>query len=258
MDTPYTSDEEDELENRVIQPDAQAEQYDYTKDKDLSGVFICQICDRLIEPDQPKTELMCHHTFHTYCCFHYILFHYNLDRGPMTCTTCGTNIYRELYQDNNENRNLHNHFQEKKRIKKEAKLKKFEEEVMADKGLLADLKIVKRSITEAKKACTAYTRIEKAHAREFHTESDNLRKILQSLKDDRMKRIKSSEEAKVWRSKRARAAFFIRAFERKYPDYSLPSLHTIKRLKIPNRWQLNRILYTGFGRRLYWRLRIRI
>jgi len=254
MDSPYTSDEEDVIENRVIQPDTQAEQYDYTKEKDLSGIFICQICDRLMESDQPKTELLCRHTFHSFCCLHNVF-----DRGPINCPVCGVNIYRNLYE-NYETRHheLNNIIREKKRIKKEEKLKKFEDEVMSDKEMLADLKIVKRAITEAKKACTAYTRIEKTQTTEFHTESENLRKILESLKGERMKRIKGSEEAKDWRSKRARAAFYIRAFERKYPDRTLPSLHSIKKLKIPNRWQLHRILYTGFGRRLYWRLRIRI
>jgi hypothetical protein len=244
---------QEELENRVIQPDAQAEQYDYTKEKDLSGIFICQICDRLMEPDQPKSELMCHHTFHTLCCLHYLF-----DRGPTSCITCGTNVFGNLYEDNQAHHDIHHIINEKRRTKREEKLKRFEKEVMADKELLADLKIVKRSIAEARKASTAFNKFQIVQCREFQTESENLVKIIESMKNERLKRVKQSNEAKIYRSKRARAAFFMRVFERKYPDKSLNALHPIKKLKIPCRWQLHRILYDGFHRRTWWRWRIRI
>ncbi len=128
---------------------------------------------------------------------------------------------------------------------------------MADKEILTDLKIVKRSITEARKAALCFKKFQTVQVRAFDEESDTMRKMLKSMKEDRIKTIKNSAESKFYRSKRAKAAFFIRAFERKYPGKSLDRLRQIQKLRLPSRWELNRILW-GYGYRSYYRMRVRI
>jgi hypothetical protein len=216
---------------------------------DLSGVPICLICDRLLEEDQPKCELLCHHTFHTYC----MMLNFWRDHAQRCCV-CNHNIFPER---NDERENIEEIIVQKERAKREAKLKKLEEEIMADKELLKDLKFVKRSITEARKASVALKKVQIVQVRAFKEETETMRQMIKSMQEERIKTMKHSTEAKLYRSKRARAAFYVRVFERKYPGKSLERLRHIPKLKVPGRWELNRILY-GYGLRMYYRLRVRI
>lgn len=217
---------------------------------DLSGIPICAYCDRLMEDDQPLCTLLCHHKFHTYCVIEHIF-----NRGEAFCATCNEGIYRlARIAMNNE---LDDAIVEKKRKKKEEKKKRLEEEVFGNKELMTDLKLVKRSIREARKAGTAFTKIQQTQLRAFNEEAETMKQMLKAMKETRVKNCQSSQECKEYRSKRARAAFFIRAFERKYPGKSLERLRDIQKLCLPSRWELNRILW-GYGRRYYWRMRVRI
>ncbi len=216
---------------------------------DLSGIPICQICDRLLEDDQPKCELLCHHTFHTYC----MMLNFWRDHAQRCCV-CNTNIFPER---NGERENIEEIIVQKERAKRETKIKKLEEEVMDDKELLKDLKFVKRSITEARKASSALKRVQVVQVRAFKEETETMKQMIKSMQDERIKTIKNSAEAKLYRSKRARVAFFVRAFDRKYPEKTLDRLRHIRKLRVPSRWELNRILY-GYGLRSPYRLRVRI
>ena len=216
---------------------------------DLSGIPICQICDRLLEEDQPKCELLCHHTFHT-CCILLNIYNGHANR----CTVCNENVFPIR---NQEGENIQEIIVQKERTKREVKLKKLEEDIMADKELLTDLKIVKRSISEARKASVALKRLQIVHVRAFKEETETMKQMIKSMQDERIKIIKNSAESKLYRSKRARAAFFVRSFDRKYPGKSLDRLRHLHKLRIPGRWELNRILY-GFGLRSYYRMRVHI
>jgi hypothetical protein len=218
---------------------------------DLSGIPICQLCDRLLEEDQAKCELLCRHTFHTVCIVETIFG----DRGPATCATCGEGIYRLRNTEINEE--AHIAITEKKQAKREEKKRRLEQEVLGNKELMTDLKLVKKSISEARKAGTAFTKIQQVQVRAFNEEANTMKQILKGMKDSRIKFCQMSPECKSYRSKRARAAFFIRAFERKYPGKSMEKLRDISKLRLPSRWELNRILW-GYGRRYYWRMRVRI
>ena len=95
MDTPtYESDEEfigplqpTPVENAVYVP--------VNILTDLSGIPICMLCDRLMEEDQPKCELLCRHTFHTFCIMETI---FN-DRGPERCITCNETLFRHRHTE---------------------------------------------------------------------------------------------------------------------------------------------------------------
>jgi hypothetical protein len=99
--------------------------------------------------------------------------------------------------------------------------------------------------------------VQVVQVRAFKEETETMKQMIKSMQDERIKTIKNSTEAKLYRSKRARAAFFVRAFDRKYPEKSIDRLRKIQKLRVPGRWELNRILY-GYGLRSYYRLRVRI
>ena len=235
----------EEIQNTVIQP------FLTQRAIDLSGIPICNICDHLLEGNQAQCELLCHHKFHTICIMTYVF-----RNGPVRCIECGEDFYR--YQDA---ANIATEIAEKtqriiEKIQRE-KLNRFEEEVFADNELLLDLKNVKKYIKEARKSALVFQKLQGINLREFKQEANNLKELIQSMKDRRLKILKDSSESKLYNSKRARANFYIRVFERKYPTKKLIDLHAIRRLKIPSRWELNRIL-RGRYRRFYWRMKVRI
>ena len=218
---------------------------------ELSGVPICMLCDRLMEEDQPQCELHCHHSFHTFCIMDTI---FN-DRGPTICIVCNQYVFeRNNTQYNNEAQVA---IHEKKLAKREQKKKRLEEEVLGNKELMTDLKLVKKAIREARKAGAAFTKIQQTQIRAFNEEAETMKQMLKGMKEARIRTCQLSQECKEYRSKRARAAFFIRAFERKYPGKSMERLRDIQKLRLPSRWELGRILW-GYGKRYYWRMRVRI
>lgn len=238
-------DEPEPVANTVLFPQPRPDGY-----ADLSGVAICRVCDRLLEDTQAQSQLLCFHKFHTFCITHF-LFQYAGNR----CPTCEQNIWNRA--DYGMNHEIDTAIREKNRLAREKSLQTLESAVSENKELLGDLKIVKRSIREARKALIAYHKVGKQYGDGFREETKQLCEIMKTMKEQAIRKIQKSDQAKEYRSKRARAAFYIQSFDRKYPSYTLARLRDIKKLSLPSRWDLNRILYASH-RRWKWRLGIRI
>ncbi len=239
VETHYSSDiddsilsEEEPLENRVIQPEA----YDYSKVTDLSGVPICVMCDRLIEENQPKTELFCKHNLHTLC---FCAGYWNLDITK--CMRCEQPYFSQVDRMNNPE--VVQTLRKKSGDKKKKKLEDFEGQVLKNKELLTDLKIVKKSIREARAAANKFRMFGRAKGREFQQETQTLCDILRATKKRYKDAIIKGEEIKLWRKKKARASYYYRVFEQKYAPYTIDRLTSIKSLKIPDRWSIRRALH---------------
>lgn len=232
VDSQRTADSVQSVENRVIQPEA----YDYSKLTDLSGVPICAMCDHLIEEGQPKTELFCKHNLHTLC---FTSGYYNLDISR--CMRCNRSYFTEADHQNQEP--IIATLREKKQMKKQNKVHTLREEVFANKELLTDLKLVKKSIREASGSSTKFRTYAKQTGRLFQEEMKPLKDILRESRKKYRGKIMKSEEMKQWRKKKARASYFTRVFDQKYPNYSLDRLSSIPELKIPNRWSMRRALH---------------
>jgi hypothetical protein len=220
------------LENRVIQPEA----YDYSKLVDLSGVPICAMCDRLIEENQPKTELFCKHALHTLC---FCTGYWNLDIHK--CMRCERPYFSQTDRINNPE--IVETLNKKKVSKKNKKLETFEEEVLQNKELLQDLKIVKKSIREASAAANKFRKFGRAKAREFKEETQTLVNMIRDTKKRYKDSIMNSEQMKLWRKKKARALYFYRVFEQKHTPITIEKLGAIKALKIPDRWTIRRSIH---------------
>lgn len=233
----------EDIRNTVFLPTSAVE----AKQNDLSGIPICAICDRILEDTEPQAQLLCFHKYHTYC-FAHVVFH----EGRNRCITCNGPIWINEFQTEAEEAIL-----EKKRLRHEKRLETLESEISTNKELLADLKLVLKSIREARKAQRGLSVLGKQTGRTYREETRQLCEILKNMKEKAYKTIYSSPEAKQYRSKRARASFYLHAFQRKYPNQNFEKLRELPKLRIPGRWELNRILYTG-RRDWRWRLGIRI
>jgi hypothetical protein len=92
---------------------------------------VCTLCSLIMENNQPRTELMCHHTFHTEC----FLTEIYLNR--IYCSSCNQDIYTgQIIEEANENHQHH------RQLKLNERLKKFQENHEA----VEDLKFLKKQI----------------------------------------------------------------------------------------------------------------
>ena len=239
MDSPYMSDDDNQsIENTVHLPNH--------VHHDLSGVNICGLCARLIEDEQPKTELLCHHVFHSVC-FLYFLDDFN------RCSVCNA----QFLQAENIPTEIRGLVMDRIEARRKNKKQKMLEKVMENKELLADLKLVKRNILHLKKASTSFRKLGRRLKQEFSEETNNMKEMLLAIKKRKKQSLMKSAELKDWKSKRQRLQYYMRVFDLKYRDTPLDTLRMIPSLKLPSRWYMRDILYISPWTIDRW-LRIRI
>lgn len=246
MDSPaYTSDNDSDTEsvrsvrNTVHAPVA----HDHT---DLSGVPICLVCDRLLEEDQPQIQLMCHHSYHTAC---FLTFFY--EDYYRRCPTCQVPVMGHLVDE------VRTIISERIRQKKEKKKESLRDKVMANKELIADLKVVKKHMAQARKSSVAFRQLGRRVQREFNQETAAMKEILKGIKKRQKEALLKSAEMKEWKTKRMRAQYYMRIFDLKYRDTPLNLLNTVPEFRLPSRWAMRSAFHISWWVIDRW-LRIRI
>lgn len=225
---------EEPVENRVIQPEAQAERYDYSAQTDLSGVPICGLCTRLIEENQSKTVLACSHSLHTFClltCY----WHHDIRR----CMKCDV----EYYNPQDVNEEVWARFGRLRNDKRQKKVQSLNEQVMANKDLLADLKYLKKSFRETSGAAKRFRSFGRQLRSEYQEETKTLQDILKATKKRYKERLMKSPQMAEWRKKKARTGYYMRLFNQKYRNFPFETLTVIRELKLPTRWNLRAALH---------------
>lgn len=216
---------------------------------DLSGVPICAICQRLLEEDQPKIKLLCHHSHHTAC---FLTYYYEEYYAARRCPTCEAPIFADVEME--EVRTI---VREKMHDKKKRRVDSFREKIFQNKELLKDLKFLKKQITASKKSAAAFRRLGRRYMREFNEETNAMKEILTGIKKRQKEALMKSPELKEWRKHRTRAQYYMRMFDLKYRDSPFHTLNMIPELRLPNRWHLRNAFHISWWTIDRW-LRIRI
>lgn len=187
---------------------------------------VCTLCSLIMENNQPRIELMCHHTFHTACFLSEIYMH-----GGNYCSSCNEAVFtRETREDAYEKD------QQLRKVKQEKYLKKFQE----NQGAVEDLKLIKKQITKTKKTrefLNKYIRIQRTEHKE---ESEQLSKLLKDMVVKRKKKVITSEQYSKWKTEKIRLQRYINVFNQKYRNFQYHELELIPELKLPSRWTARR------------------
>jgi hypothetical protein len=189
---------------------------------------VCTLCSLNMENNQPRTQLMCHHTFHTACFLSEIFVN-----GGNYCCFCNQQVFTHETRQGalDKDRQLHT-----ERVKK--RLEMFQENHEA----VADLKLIKKQITKAKKARSLLNNYMRVQRTEHKEEAEQLSKLLKDMIEKRKKKVMTSEEHTNWKSEKIRLQRYLNVFNQKYQRMSYHELADIPQLKLPSHWHMRRII----------------
>lgn len=191
---------------------------------------VCPLCNKYIENNQPKTDLMCNHTYHTSCFLTELWLN---DYLQNECKVCHEHIFSQQRRiDAQEIRD------QRREVKNKERLEKFQ----TNKAAVGDLKLIKKQIRITKKARTNLQRFMITQKREHKEESEQLSKLLKDMVKKRKKNVITSDTYKEWKKEKMRLLRYIYVFNRKYPTMEYSRLAEIPQLKMPSRWGLNNIV----------------
>jgi len=200
---------------------------------------VCTLCSLNMENNQPTTELMCHHKFHTAC------FLTEMYMNSNYCSSCNQQVFtRETRQDALDR---DQQFREKKLNKR---LEKFQENHEA----MEDLKLIKKQIIKAKKARGLLTKYLRKEITEHKEEAGQLSKLLKDMIEKRKKNVMTSEEHAKWKTEKIRLQRYMNVFNQKYQNLPYHELAEIPQLKLPTHWNMRRIIRFDSWR-FYWYFR---
>lgn len=189
---------------------------------------VCTLCSLIMENNQPRIELMCHHTFHTACFLSEI---YMNGGGGNYCKSCHQEIFtRETRQD------AHDKDQQIRKVKQEKYLKNFQETHEA----VEDLKLIKKQMTKTKKTREPLNKYMRIQRTEHKEESEQLSKLLKDMVEKRKKNVMNSEQYAKWKTEKIRLQRYIYVFNQKYQNFQYHDLAVIPELKLPSRWKTRR------------------
>jgi hypothetical protein len=196
---------------------------------------VCTLCSLIMEDNQPRTELMCHHTFHTACFLTEIYLH------RIYCSSCNQDIYTgQIIEEATENHQHH------RQVKLNERLKKFQENHEA----VEDLKLLKKQITKTKKAYGLLSKYMRTQRTEHKEEAGQLSKLLKDMIMKRKNNVITSEQHAKWKTEKIRLQRYMNVFNRKYHQLPYRELQEIPQLKLPVRWSLRQFTQL-YSRRFY-------
>lgn len=193
-----------------------------------TGVPVCEICQLQFIPNQPKTELLCGHFFHTEC----VIYEWE---DHLQCPQCHTPLFTHYIRETIAIRRIERDARRERRIT---------QIVETNNEFKKELRLLKREITNTRKAKIAFTKFGLQKKRTFQENIRDIKSLLKTKKEEAIRELKTSPEMKAWSSARARLQRKVTLFEQKYPDLTLRELMKIRSLKLPTAWNYRQLINT--------------
>jgi hypothetical protein len=188
---------------------------------DLSGATLCMLCANAMLGEQPKTELLCGHFFHTECL---ILHWYDQE---MCCPSCHMNVF---------NAQIRTAATTREQATRDKREQTFSEEYIQNKELRLDIKTIKKHIASTRRARSRVTMFGNQKRREWNEESKPLVDLLKVKQKEMMRSLQMCPELKTWKSERLKLTRIVNQFERKYTHHTFRALQNYTFLKLPSHW----------------------
>jgi hypothetical protein len=164
----------------------------------------CILCLHDLGEDRPKSELLCHHSFHTECLLTRIAQNF------YRCPTCDQRyLQRNLFQDYDDDDPAHD-------IQQQTESERINTLFDTNPNFRKDIKLYRKKVVEASKSrriFERYVRVKKELLKSF---VEPLERQIQEYRNTKIEEIKNSQEYKTFVTKdRAVKAFFAK-FPRTY------------------------------------------
>ncbi len=272
------SSEEQPLENTVLLPEV-VEQIEtiLQENQQQNQTTHCFFCNQAFS-DLPEIKLLCGCRFHTRCFLGSCLTFDNDDAIELPpgdvelhtvnrCPQCISPLFNFLftYEHDTDDENEHTVQVEpevtlspdlvrrneriiRMRVRREERMNRQNtilEALKRNKKQKKDLLILKRSIRDLRKNYTAYSKKKKELVREFQTEIEPLKIMIQQIQTKYLSQLKLLDELKNWKSSCGRVMYYKRKFIRDYEIEDFYALSKIKQLHLPSRWALFKLLNDG-------------
>ncbi len=201
---------------------------------DISGAIVCSLCVNPILLNQPRTDLLCSHSFHTECALMYWVEIYDCPgcRHPLfTPDIIDRANEQERQQTTNIYTDISMRFQENKDFRK-------------------DILTLRKQISNLRKAKRNFIKYKTEKRRLYKQDTQDLIKLLKQKQKTVISEILNCEVHKQFNREKQRMNRLINLFERKYDNENF-TFHRIlksRACKLPTSWQFRSLMYSSYWR----------